>query len=169
MPPTRWAERQSRRRQGRRRCRRGGGGWEWPWLGVGNDVQRRIRRHEVDSHERRQPSFGWTHILRLDPSRPIVAANDGVEKRTKAKRQFLIASLFFAISYAVVLASANWISRVAVAAATCAAVSIGTLAIDRNPRLSRGDGQTSTHPTPHGRETLWARGQVGRRQSYRVS
>jgi len=34
----------------------------------------------------------------------------------------------------------------------------GTLAIDRNPRLSCGDGQTSTHPTPDGRETLWARG-----------
>ena len=34
----------------------------------------------------------------------------------------------------------------------------GTLAIDRNPRLSCGDGQTSTHVTPDGLETLWARG-----------
>jgi hypothetical protein len=46
---------------------------------------------------------------------------------------------------------------------------VGTLAIDRNPRLSCGDGQTSTHPPPDGRETLWARGWVGRWQSWRVS
>jgi hypothetical protein len=46
---------------------------------------------------------------------------------------------------------------------------VGTLAIDRNPRLSCGDGQTSTHPTNSDRETLWARRWVWRRQSYRVS
>ena len=68
---------------------------------------------------------------------------------------------------------AHGTSSGAVAAVSCGwpaiVPKVGTLAIDRNPRLSCGDGQTSTHPPPDGRETLWARGWVGRRQSWRVS